>query len=59
MKTETSYNTWATLLGAAALGATAMYLFDPVQGRRRRALVGDKLHSLAAQAGDAADVIAV
>jgi uncharacterized membrane protein len=57
MKTETSYNTWATLLGAAALGATAMYLFDPVQGRRRRALVGDKLHSLAAQAGDAADVI--
>lgn len=57
MKTESSYNTWATLLGAAALGATAMYLFDPVQGRRRRALVGDQLHSLAARAGDAADVI--
>ncbi len=57
MKTESSYNTWATLLGAAALGATAMYLFDPAQGRRRRAQVGDQLRSLANQAGDAADAI--
>jgi hypothetical protein len=25
------------------LGAAAMYLFDPEQGRRRRALVGDQM----------------
>jgi gas vesicle protein len=32
---------------AAAAGAAAMYLFDPVQGKRRRALVRDKANSVA------------
>lgn len=36
--------TTAMLLGlGAAAGAGVMYLLDPKQGRRRRALVGDKL----------------
>lgn len=36
-----------TVLGALALGAGAMYYFDPDQGRRRRALVADKAGSAA------------
>jgi BON domain len=32
----------ATLLKATALGAAAMYIYDPVLGRRRRALLRDK-----------------
>lgn len=32
-----------SLVGALALGVTAMYYFDPQQGRRRRALVEDKV----------------
>lgn len=35
-----------TVLGALALGAGAMYYLDPEQGRRRRALVGDKVDSV-------------
>src|SRR5262249_16671148 len=31
-----------SLLGGFGLGASLMYLFDPEQGRRRRALVRDK-----------------
>lgn len=34
------------VLGALALGALAMYLLDPEQGNRRRALVKDKLYSI-------------
>lgn len=34
------------LLTALALGAGAMYYLDPQQGRRRRALVGDKVDSI-------------
>ena len=33
---------WLTWMGGIALGALAMYLADPVQGRRRRALLQDK-----------------
>lgn len=36
----------AKWLGGIALGALAMYLADPVQGRRRRALAQDKMRSL-------------
>jgi uncharacterized membrane protein len=34
---------WLSLIGGIALGALAMYIADPVQGRRRRALLQDKL----------------
>jgi hypothetical protein len=33
------------IAAAAATGAALVYLFDPVQGRRRRALVRDKAYS--------------
>ena len=36
---------WMNLLGGAALGALAMYVADPSQGRRRRALLQDKVSS--------------
>ena len=36
---------WTSLIGGLALGALAMYLTDPVQGRRRRALLQDKMTS--------------
>src|SRR5262249_41827373 len=41
------------VLGALALGAVAVYLFDPDRGRRRRALVRDKLARVAHRTGDA------
>jgi hypothetical protein len=37
--------TFAWILGAAAIGAAAMYAADPISGNRRRALAKDKLHS--------------
>src|SRR4029434_5855591 len=39
---------------AAALGVLAMYIFDPVAGRRRRALARDKLVRLRKAAQEAA-----
>ncbi len=36
---------WMNLLGGLALGALAMYVADPTQGRRRRALLQDKVQS--------------
>ena len=36
---------WMNLLGGIALGALAMYVADPAQGRRRRALLQDKVNS--------------
>ena len=36
----------ASILGSVAIGAVAMYAFDPDKGRRRRALVRDKAYSL-------------
>ena len=39
-----------TLLAAVALGAAAMYVFDPDKGRRRRALGRDKVRSYVSRA---------
>jgi hypothetical protein len=47
-----------SLLAGMGLGAGLMYLFDPQQGRRRRALARDKAVSLAHQAQDAAEAVA-
>lgn len=43
------------LLSAVAAGAVAVYLFDPDGGRRRRALVRDKLVHAAHRTGDAVE----
>lgn len=44
---------WAGLLGGLALGALAMYVADPSQGRRRRALLQDKVSSVTHQTSHA------
>lgn len=43
--------TLAALIGAAA-GALAMFVFDPVSGRRRRALARDKAMSLSSDTAE-------
>ena len=43
------------LLTGLAVGAGVMYLLDPVQGRRRRALLRDQLVHGAHKASDQAD----
>jgi hypothetical protein len=45
-----------TVVKATALGVLTMYIFDPVAGRRRRALARDKLFSLGKTAKEAAGV---
>ncbi len=45
-------NTGLMLLCGAGLGATLMYLLDPDQGTRRRALLRDKLAGVTSKAGD-------
>ena len=42
------------LMSAAGLGAGSMYLFDPDRGKRRRALVRNKIRHVAKEAGDIA-----
>jgi uncharacterized membrane protein len=44
------------LMGILGLGAGLMYLFDPLVGRRRRALVRDKLTRFRHKASDAIDM---
>jgi hypothetical protein len=44
------------MIGSAALGAGLMYLFDPRQGHRRRALARDKAVHLLRTSGRAIDV---
>lgn len=46
-------NTGLVLLGGIGLGAALMYILDPDRGRRRRALVKDKLASAATRTPDA------
>lgn len=46
-------NTALLLLYGVGIGAGLMYLLDPNQGRRRRALLRDKLIALSNDAGDA------
>lgn len=45
----------STVLGALILGAGAMYYLDPEQGRRRRALVADRVDSMSHDARDYLD----
>lgn len=56
MRKETASQGWGNRLGNVALGAMAMYFFDPSHGRRRRARVRDKLQSLATKTSDLIDV---
>jgi len=51
-------SSWTTVLSAAALGAAAMYLFDPDKGRRRRALGRDKIRSVVGDARNFVNVAA-
>lgn len=51
-----SRQNWATLLGAATLGALGMYFSDPERGRRRRALARDKLQHFGAAAAHGTEV---
>ena len=44
VKTRRS-SSWTAILSAAALGAAAMYVFDPDKGRRRRAIARNKMRS--------------
>lgn len=44
--------------GSLGVGALLMYVLDPQVGRRRRAVVRDKLNRLAHNATDAVDVTA-
>lgn len=55
-KEEEEHHTVAYALGAVAtmaLGAGAMYFLDPDQGRRRRALAGDKVTKIVNETGRA------
>ena len=45
-------NTGLKLLSAAGVGAGLMYLFDPDRGKRRRALIGNKMTHTARVAGE-------
>lgn len=56
MKESSATQSLVTLLGAAAVGAAAMYMSDPDRGRRRRALATDKMRSLAVKTSSALDV---
>jgi uncharacterized membrane protein len=44
---------WFNVLGGLAIGAALMYMADPSQGRRRRALLQDKVGSLRHQSSKA------
>ena len=47
-------NKGLVLLSGVGVGAALMYVFDPDRGRRRRALIGDKVEHAKNKAGDLA-----
>ena len=51
-RNEGGFSRTAWVLGAAALGAVAMYAFDPEQGKRRRELARDKIYNAGMKARD-------
>jgi uncharacterized membrane protein len=55
-KKSAARSSWTTWLGGLAAGAVAMYLGDPDRGRRRRALMKDKMNSMAVRTRSAIDV---
>ncbi len=48
-QTRTSEAPWMNWLAGMAIGALAMYIADPSEGRRRRALLQDKMSSYSAR----------
>ena len=48
---STVVNSTTCVLAGMAVGALAMYMLDPVQGNRRRALARDKAYSAKVHAG--------
>ena len=48
-QTRTSEAPWMNWLAGMAIGALAMYIADPSEGRRRRALLQDKMSSYSAK----------
>jgi len=55
---EKAMDRTVAFLAGAGLGAGLMYILDPQQGRRRRALARDKAVSLAHEVQDTAEVVA-
>src|SRR5881394_1138867 len=51
-------NDTTCFLAGAAVGAGMMFVLDPQQGRRRRALARDKVVKLSHEAEEAAEVVA-
>ena len=48
-------NKGVALIGGAGLGAALMYIFDPDRGKRRRALIRDKVEAAGNKLSDKAD----
>ncbi|PYS66770.1 MAG: hypothetical protein DMF73_20920 [Acidobacteria bacterium] len=48
-------NKGVALVGGVGLGAALMYIFDPDRGKRRRALIRDKVEAAGNKIGDKAE----
>lgn len=48
-------NKAVALIGGAGLGAALMYIFDPDRGKRRRAVIRDKVEAAGNKLSDTAD----